>query len=289
MSSDALHAAIRSALAAGHDARGVLAAARAVDADVSTEDVLRVTDALADRGEVAHRVAPPTDALDRRGLLRGFLASSAAVAGVAVAVTTPSLAGAVEGVCSPELSFRTREREVKREAFRKQQGNLEETAKGLGYSSEEYEKAKPRLKEERAKQFDETRVKYTRERDNKGGSRYAATGPAPLWVLPEVGDELMFEVERSSIKADVEGSCTVVMDLRVDTLDGGNVKEPIALLERLAPGKPGAPSPLLTVSWGEEGEEAFQGYLDSTVAAYDAFLPDGTPVRAVIRATFLIA
>ncbi|MCB9664143.1 MAG: hypothetical protein H6732_08505 [Alphaproteobacteria bacterium] len=287
MSATQIRDAVRAALAEGLDTQGVLAAARTLDPELGLEEVLRLADELADTGAVARRLAPPTDALGRRDLLRGILAGSAAAAGVAVAVSVPRMAAAAEPVCAPEVDFRVRERQIKVAALKKVKAPTEQRIKAEATSEEDAKALRPKLQEERRKEMEAAHDKYVDERAHKGGARYRTTGPAPLWILPEVGDEVLLEVEQSSIRADVEGSCTVVMDLRVDTLDGGSLKEAVARVERL--GADRGKAPLLTVSWGETGQEAFEGYLDSTATAYDAFLPDATPVRAVIRATFLIA
>jgi hypothetical protein len=109
-----------------------------------------------------------------------------------------------------------------------------------------------------------------------------------VWIEIDGLDLIEAEVELSSVDTSTDGTCTVTMDLHLDTLGKGNVKEAVARITKLLPPAPGKDSPFLSVTWGAYGDQAFDGFLDKALVAYDLFLPDATPVRALVRATFLL-
>lgn len=203
---------------------------------------------------------PESMVVDRRELLRSILGGAVAVAGVAAvgvaAVGTPNLARAATPKVCTTRDFRTNERD-KKKALQQSRGGSREA---------------------KAKQEASIRIQ----------SRYAESGPAPIWIDVNGLDLIEAEVELSSVDATDEKACTVTMDLRIDTLGKGNVKEAVARITKLLPPAPGKDSPFVTVTWGVDGDQAFDGYLDSALVAYDLFLPDATPVRALVRATFLL-
>lgn len=206
---------------------------------------------------------PETPTVDRRELLRTLLGSAAAVVGVAAvgvaAVGSPGVAHAAAKlpVCTTR-DFRANERDKKAMM-----------ASGPGRGTMEQ-----KVKKDHRERLD---------------ARYAVSGPAPIWIDVDGLELIEAEVEQSSIDTSDDGSCTVTMDLRLDTLGKGNVKEAVAQFSKLLPAAYGKDSPFLTVTWGVEGDQLFEGFLEKTLVAYDLFLPDATPVRALIRATFLLA
>lgn len=204
-------------------------------------------------------VPDATDAVDRRALLRGILGGAAALAGAA-AVGTPNLARAA-GIAKPTcdaIDFRTREMDKKRTR---------------DFSSR--------------KKADEMEKK--KDQQVRQAKRYEAVGPAPAWIESDALDDVLtYEVELSSIDASGDGSfCTVTMDLTVDAI-GSKVplKDRLAPLYKLLPPAPGKDAPYSAITWGVDGDQALEGYLEKLVVAYTAYDEKGAPVRALVRTTW---
>ena len=310
MTTTALHEALRTVLNEGGSAQALVAAARAVDPELSEGEIFRLADSLADAGLTSTRVAPPVQAVGRREVLQRFVVGAAAAGAAAATFAMPRVAQAADDVCDPfagPVDFRGREATIKR--VRKERLAREEAHKSSheqdlkkrapnGASAEAKAKqaqSERHLHEEAAKMQArkgkvEQKTKQAHESRRKMSLRYSQAGPAPVWI--ETDDAVLFEaqVELSSVRSDGDGSyCTVTMDLTLDGLDKGNAKELVASFEKLAGSRKGDDAPYVAVTWGAEGDQAFEGFLEESVAAYDAFLADGTPARATVRATFLLA
>jgi hypothetical protein len=146
------------------DTQGLLAAARAVDAQATSRTVFNALDALADAGLLAERVAPPAAAgMDRRTVIR----TMAAAAGAAL-VVLPGAGRAAEAKNAEQnvKVVRVSEEKTKKELVTAEAAAKEQEAKGTATPElkKKEEAAKAKLQALRAQAKEESQ-KLTRNQE----------------------------------------------------------------------------------------------------------------------------
>lgn len=288
---------IQAAIETGATSAEVLKAARAQVPGVSTEEVFRLADSLADLGLVDRRLAPPTASMGRREMLKSLLAGTAA-AGLAMAATRSAVAQAddtVLEVCEPEQAeFRAREENLKRRNLDRLRDRAQESETKAVYrqreqarkmpatATEERQKYQVQAAEENDKGRKVGREQYQKsastEKDRKKQTtQYLLTGPAPVWIEIDGAEKLTGEVELSSIVASGDGCSSIRMDLMLSGFDANlQVREQIAVLQQRL-GKE------VAVTWGPFADEAYEGFVDDVQVSYTGYDEFGNKNAARVR------